>query len=272
MICSPVVEDAAILTNLAKKAKKNGVAVDIVNIGTQENLGILQTFIDAVNNADNSHLVHVEAGVSNVADMVISSPINQVAVVAGGEVNPSAGVGRVDPNMDPELAEAIRQSLEEQKTMLQASNVEVKKEEKKEPAAVEDAFAGLSEEEIMQRAILLSMEGKAEDAKEGQGEVEVPAMQQTMPTGPLGPETAHAMEVKKQEKPVDLEQELLKNQDFVTELIQTLPDMSEAEKMKVLSGLGQKEKEEKKKSEGETKKDAMEDIKPVEKKKEEKKP
>eukprot|EP01022_Parablepharisma_sp_SALTPOND_P014827 TRINITY_DN205_c0_g5_i1.p7 TRINITY_DN205_c0_g5~~TRINITY_DN205_c0_g5_i1.p7 ORF type:complete len:208 (-),score=60.47 TRINITY_DN205_c0_g5_i1:1411-2034(-) len=186
---------------------------------------------------------------------------------------------QIDPNMDPELAEAIRQSLEEQKQTLQAA--EAKKEEKKQVPSQpepepqpEDALAGLSEEEIMQRAIMLSLEGKAEDAKEGQGDAQVPAMEQTMPAGPISVPTGAKMEVKKQpgkeEMPVDLEAELLKNKDFVSELIKGLPEMSEEDKMKVISSLGQKEKKEEKKTEAkkeeESKKESMEDIKEPEKK------
>ncbi len=191
VLYSPVLEDPAILQTLAKKARKNGVAVDVVNVGVRENMDKLQAFIDTVNNADNSHFLHVDVGVPSVADVVVSSPINQIAAPVAGGASSSAGVAAVDPNMDPELADAIRQSLEEQKNMLQARGGEAKTEEKKEPApapgsaapvaapaavpsqpvaaapgaSADDPLAGLSEEEIMQRAIMLSLEGKAEEPR-----------------------------------------------------------------------------------------------------------
>ncbi len=293
ILYSPLAEEAAVLINLAKKAKKNGVAIDVINIGARENLEKLQTFIENVNNADNSHLVHIDIGVASVADVVISSPITQVPGAAGGAEGGAGGagdIGRVDPNMDPELAEAIRQSLEEQKQMLQAA--EAKKEEKKQPVPsattpasipasavpaaaapanapqTEDAFAGLSEEEIMQRAIMLSLEGKVDEAKEGQGDVQIPAVQQLAPMAPVSVSTGEKMEVKKQpEKKVDLEAELLKNKDFVSELIKGLPEMTEEDKQKVISSLGQQEqKKEQKKEEKKTGAEKMEDIKPEQKK------
>ena len=257
-----MIEKEAALVQLAKKAKKNGVAVDIVNIGVKENIPLLQAFIDNVNNADNSHLVPVDLGVHNVADFVISSAINQGAAPVANEVG-NAGVGAVDPSMDPELAEAIRQSLQDQQSMLQSSNAEVKKEEKKEEkkegkkdekkeekkesAPMEDVFENLTEEEIMQRAIALSLEKVPEESKaEAPSAPTIPAAPTPVeaPAKPLQPK-----ETKKEEKMDDIETQLLKSNDFVSELISTLPEMTEQEKMKVLSSLGQGEKKPEEKKE-----------------------
>ena len=292
IIYSPLAEEASVLTNLAKKAKKNGVAVDLINIGARENLEKLQSFIESVNNADNSHLVHIDIGAASVADVVISSPITQGAVPTGEAIGGAAAadMGRIDPNIDPELAEAIRQSLEEQKQMLQPA--EPKAEEKKEaqqqprPEAVQpaqaqsdDAFAGLTEEEIMQRAIMLSLEGKQEEVKE-EPQPEVPApirpfnpdeqtttVTHSIPQPPAPEKMEVPMAPKKEEKKtVDLEAELLKNRDFVNELIKDLPEMTEEDKMKVISSLSQKETKKQENKKDEPKKDSMEDIKPSEKK------
>lgn len=250
------------LTALAKKTKKNGIAVDIVNIGVQANIEKLQAFVDTVNNADNSHMVHIDAGAVSVADMIISSPIN----TAAGDFNAGSGgmggnVDQVDPNMDPELAEAIRQSLEEQKQMLQAS--ESKKEEKKEAKAEEEKEQvvapkeeveeddGLTEEERLQRAIMLSLEGKSDEPNTAQTTGHQTEAVEAKPNEPK------PAEVKKEA--VDLEAELLQNADFVNELIKDIPGMTEDEKNKVISSLdkkqeGKKEEAEKDESEKEKKK------------------
>ncbi|KAI8137341.1 hypothetical protein BJV82DRAFT_635528 [Fennellomyces sp. T-0311] len=120
---SPVEADERTLVRLAKKMKKNNVAVDIVNFGEEaENTAKLDAFINNVNNGDNSHLVTIPPGPHILSDMLISSPI-----ISGEEGAPSGFGGGgdgfdfgVDPNLDPELALALRISLEEEKARQEA--------------------------------------------------------------------------------------------------------------------------------------------------------
>ncbi|KAI9261560.1 hypothetical protein BDA99DRAFT_537947 [Phascolomyces articulosus] len=122
---SPVEADERALVKLAKKMKKNNVAVDIINFGEEaENTAKLEAFINNVNNGDNSHLVSIPPGPHILSDMLISTPI-----IAGEEGAPSgfggSGGGNdfefgVDPNLDPELALALRISLEEEKARQEA--------------------------------------------------------------------------------------------------------------------------------------------------------
>jgi hypothetical protein len=50
--------------------------------------------------------MHIEAGSSSISDQLVGSPI------MGG----NTGMNEfIDPNMDPDIAEAIRMSLEEEK-------------------------------------------------------------------------------------------------------------------------------------------------------------
>ena len=69
------------LVRIAKKLKKNNVAVDVVAFGSEgedANTEKLEAFREAVNSGDNSHLVTVPAG-TVLSDMLFSSPIFQVA-------------------------------------------------------------------------------------------------------------------------------------------------------------------------------------------------
>ena len=69
------------LVRIAKKLKKNNVAVDVVAFGSEgedANAEKLVAFREAVNSGDNSHLVTVPAG-TVLSDMLFSSPIFQVA-------------------------------------------------------------------------------------------------------------------------------------------------------------------------------------------------
>ncbi|KAF9543124.1 hypothetical protein EC957_001269 [Mortierella hygrophila] len=184
---SPVEEDEKTLVKLAKKLKKNNIAVDVINFGEEaENTTKLEAFVAAVNNSDNSNLVTVPPGPHLLSDILVSS-----AIVAGEDGTAPAFVSSgggsyefgVDPNLDPELALALRISLEEERARQEAASGGAPKAEeggaKAESGAaaaaggVEDdllaqALAssqsdgdhdmeGLTEEQEMQRAIQMSM-------------------------------------------------------------------------------------------------------------------
>lgn len=114
---SPLQESEKELEKLAKKMKKNNVAVDVINFGEEAaNTAKLEKFSAAVNNHDNSHLVTVPVGPRLLYEVIATSPI---LMEEGFEVNDALGdffgVGGVDPNMDSDLALALRLSLEEEK-------------------------------------------------------------------------------------------------------------------------------------------------------------
>eukprot|EP00039_Didymoeca_costata_P016326 m.289648 g.289648 ORF g.289648 m.289648 type:complete len:387 (-) comp16376_c3_seq3:1240-2400(-) len=108
---SPIENTEGELKQLGKKFHKDGVAVDVINFGEEEaNQQKLETFIQAVDKGENSHLVTVPSGVRVLSDVLIKS-----AILSSGDNDGVAGGGDdlVDPNIDPELALALRVSLEE---------------------------------------------------------------------------------------------------------------------------------------------------------------
>ncbi|XP_026087934.1 26S proteasome non-ATPase regulatory subunit 4-like isoform X2 [Carassius auratus] len=105
------------LVKLAKRLKKEKVNVDVINFGEEEvNTEKLTAFVNTLNGKEGtgSHLVTVPPGPS-LADALLSSPI---LVGEGGSM---MGLGAsdfefgVDPSADPELALALRVSMEEQR-------------------------------------------------------------------------------------------------------------------------------------------------------------
>lgn len=123
------------LVKLAKKMKKNGVSVDIVALGEMgdETLDKLKAFNEAVNGGDGSHLEIVRPGPNLLSDVVVEGPILKEEGGGGagshstsGPAGQSGGNGEggaggnggfefgVDPSMDPELALALRMSMEEE--------------------------------------------------------------------------------------------------------------------------------------------------------------
>ncbi|KAJ3159006.1 hypothetical protein HDU86_002175 [Geranomyces michiganensis] len=113
---SPLQEEEKALVRLGKKLKKNNVAVDVINFGEEaENTTKLEAFIAAVNSSENSHLVSIPPGPHILSDVLLSSPI--VAGEDGAPPGFASGGGfefGVDPNLDPELALALRISMEEE--------------------------------------------------------------------------------------------------------------------------------------------------------------
>lgn len=120
---SPLSETKEQMVKLAKKLKKNNVAMDIVSFGDCEaNEEKLTAFIATVNNGDSCHLVSVPAG-TILLDQLFSSPIYQSeggGGYGGGAMGGEGAGGEgmefgVDPNMDPELAMVLRISMEEER-------------------------------------------------------------------------------------------------------------------------------------------------------------
>ncbi|KAL8218255.1 hypothetical protein R6Q57_021628 [Mikania cordata] len=129
----PVKYDKKVLEMIGKKLKKNSVALDVVNFGEEdeEKTEKLEALVAAVNNNDSSHIVHVPAGSNALSDVLLSTPIftgdgeggsgfaaAAAAAAAGGVSGFDFGV---DPNLDPELALALRVSMEEERARQEAA-------------------------------------------------------------------------------------------------------------------------------------------------------
>lgn len=136
---SPINELEKELEKLAKKMKKNNIAIDIINFGEESiNTSKLEKFNSIINNHDNSHLVTIPPGPRMLYEVIASSPILMEDGYEAFGVNGDgmhgdgfgSGVGDImDPNMDPDLALALRLSLEEEKLRQEREAAEKAKEE-----------------------------------------------------------------------------------------------------------------------------------------------
>ncbi|KAG0675355.1 hypothetical protein C6P40_001541 [Pichia californica] len=144
---SPVKEDSKELYELAAKLSKNNIALDIINFGEQQtNLSKLEDFIGLFEKSgDNaSHLVTVPQGpyllyeqVDKTAILRDQEQLDNMNDGFGGDFGGMSGsgdggefdFGMDDPNMDPELAMAIRLSLEEENTRKEREAATTVKEE-----------------------------------------------------------------------------------------------------------------------------------------------
>ncbi|XP_030842176.1 26S proteasome non-ATPase regulatory subunit 4 [Strongylocentrotus purpuratus] len=119
---SPVESEEKELVKMAKKLKKEKVSVDLINFGEDSvNTDKLTAFINTINGNEGtgSHLVTIPPG-TMLSDALMNSPII-VGEDGSGAVPglPGASGGDFefgfDPSTDPELAMALRISMEEQR-------------------------------------------------------------------------------------------------------------------------------------------------------------
>jgi 26S proteasome regulatory subunit N10 len=103
------------LETIAKVLKKNNVAIDVVCLGgSDETRSKLRKLVEVADSSANPcHYVEVDANSgAHLADVIVSS-----SILGGGSAGAvgSDEFGGFDPNMDPELAMAIRLSMEEER-------------------------------------------------------------------------------------------------------------------------------------------------------------
>jgi 26S proteasome regulatory subunit N10 len=140
---SPIEESEKDLEKLAKKMKKNNIAIDVINFGEEAvNTAKLEKFNSVINNHDNSHLVTVLPGPRLLYEVIATSPILVEGGYDGGAggdngMDGFAGGDMIDPNMDPDLALALRLSLEEEKLRQEREAAEKAKAESGEGASEE---------------------------------------------------------------------------------------------------------------------------------------
>lgn len=119
---SPVTDSAEDLTKLAKKLRKEKMGVDAILYGEMEDLegneAKLKALIDTLNGPEGTgnHLVVVSGG-SSLQEALGSSPVCRNEDGSGPAIGMGGALGGADfdPNDDPELAMALRVSLEEQR-------------------------------------------------------------------------------------------------------------------------------------------------------------
>jgi 26S proteasome regulatory subunit N10 len=279
---SPLTVEGRALAKAGRQLKKNNVSIDVVCMGElQENEEKLKELVDAANGRSEEgaertcHLLTIPAGVLP-SDVLASSPIVHggsggsafaasaaAASTSGGSGGGGGGgggggdtfgeFGGVDANMDPELAMALRVSMEEERARQErvaaaAAAAEAGGGESKDaemtdapaeaPPAADAAVSaamdmGLSEEEaLLQQALAMSMneneptssETAKEDAKPAAAAMEteddeVAAMQMAL-------QMSMQQESDQSEKTEGEQQQQFQDPQFVNQLLGSLPGVN----------------------------------------------
>jgi 26S proteasome regulatory subunit N10 len=288
------------LAKAGRTLKKNNVAIDVVAMGELEvNEDKLKELVDAANGRTEEgaertcHLVTIPSGVLP-SDVLASSPIvhggsggsafaaSAAAAAAtgdfgggGGGANAFAEYGGVDPNMDPELAMALRVSMEEERARqerLAAQQAEAAQEESKDAEMTDAASAaaaaaapsamdlGLSEEEaLLQQALAMSMNENEPAPAAAQEDAEDSKPAATMETE--DDDEASAMQMALQmslqenageESNAGGEQQQFQDPQFVNQLLGSLPGVNPNDPaiQSALSNVKDGEKKDKDKKDG----------------------
>ncbi|ELT94296.1 hypothetical protein CAPTEDRAFT_179091 [Capitella teleta] len=185
-IGSPVLDDEKEMVKLAKRLKKEKVNVDVINFGEESvNTDKLSSFVNTINGKDgaSSHLLTVAQG-PMLSDALISSPI--VVGEDGTGAVPSGMSGfefGIDPNEDPELALALRVSMEEQRARQEDEARKVAAQSATDAGVVPAESTETDEEVLLKQALEMSMQQDEEQEKkeETSSSVAAPPSSATMP-------------------------------------------------------------------------------------------
>ena len=253
---TPVAADTKQLQKTGRQLKKNNVAIDVVALGEIEfNEAKLQELVDAANGrSDDSertcHLVTVPAGVLP-SDVLASSPVigggvgayAAQAAAAGafgaagdGGMGTFAEFGGVDPNMDPELAMALRVSMEEERGRQEraaaaaaaaaAASGETKEDGDTEMTEAAAEVALSDEDALLQQALAMSMnendptdtdDSKPAAAQDDDVDMDEDAAMQ------MALQMSMAAEANNEEKPAATTDTMVQDPAFVQELLKDMP-------------------------------------------------
>jgi 26S proteasome regulatory subunit N10 len=274
-IGSPVKYDKKVLETIGKKLKKNNVSLDIVDFGESddEKPEKLEALIAAVNGSDGSHIVHAPPGENALSDVLLSTPIftgeeggsGFAASAAAAAATGASGFDfGVDPNVDPELALALRLSMEEERARQEAiakkaaegsssaenkdhasgSNTDAVMAEA-EPPSNDKKEQSKDDDDMLQQALAMSMDG----GSSGYAAVADAAMAEA---SEVDPDLALALQMSVQDANMSNESDISKvfeDRSFVTSILNSLPgvdpnDPSVKDLLASLHGQGEQEKKE----------------------------
>ncbi|XP_020085130.1 26S proteasome non-ATPase regulatory subunit 4 homolog [Ananas comosus] len=273
---SPVKYDKKTLEAIGRKLKKNSVSLDIVDFGESDEgkPEKLDALVSAVNSSDSSHIVHAPPGPNALSDVLISTPIftgdgdggSGFAAAAAAAAAGGFEFG-VDPNVDPELALALRVSMEEERARQEAAAKKAAEEATKQEASssrdatmteverssalpADDKRHQLTDDEaaLLEQALAMSMD----DVKSGSGAISDTAMSDPSVDDQ---DLALALQMSVQDSAKDSSEsemrKVVEDQAFVSSILTSLPgvdpnDPSVKDLLASLQGQSEKKEEEKK--------------------------
>nr|XP_046218516.1 26S proteasome non-ATPase regulatory subunit 4-like isoform X2 [Oncorhynchus gorbuscha] len=220
---SPVEDSDKDLVKMAKRLKKEKVNVDIINFGEEEfNTEKLTAFINTLNGKEGtgSHLVTVPPGPS-LADALLSSPI------LAGEGGSMMGLGAsdfefgVDPSADPELALALRVSMEEQRQRQEEEARQVAVTSAADVTTADSKESEESEEALLKMSVSQPETGGAAVLPDFSNMTEEEQIAYAMRMSLAGEEYGDAMDTETAKEEDDYD--VMQDPEFLQSVLQNLP-------------------------------------------------
>nr|XP_029519656.1 26S proteasome non-ATPase regulatory subunit 4-like isoform X2 [Oncorhynchus nerka] len=220
---SPVEDSDKDLVKMAKRLKKEKVNVDIINFGEEEfNTEKLTAFINTLNGKEGtgSHLVTVPPGPS-LADALLSSPI------LAGEGGSMMGLGAsdfefgVDPSADPELALALRVSMEEQRQRQEEEARQVTVASAADVTTADSKESEESEEALLKMSVSQPETGGAAVLPDFSNMTEEEQIAYAMRMSLAGEEDGDAMDTETAKEEDDYD--VMQDPEFLQSVLQNLP-------------------------------------------------
>lgn len=92
----------------------------MINFANPDNVSKLEALVNACDNSSNSHFLDVPLGISMITDILFTSPIlhgDEAGISASGGAagGQFSEYGGINPDLDPDLAMALKVSMEEAK-------------------------------------------------------------------------------------------------------------------------------------------------------------
>ncbi len=111
----PITETLAQCEDLGKFLRRVNVNIDFINFANPENVPKLQSIVNTINKDREvtCYFMDVPLGMSSITDLLFTSPI-----LGFGDSSAAAGLseyGGVNPDIEPDLAMALKLSMEEAK-------------------------------------------------------------------------------------------------------------------------------------------------------------
>ncbi|TYI43874.1 hypothetical protein ES332_A01G198300v1 [Gossypium tomentosum] len=223
---SPIKYEKKALEMIGKKLKKNSVALDIVNFGEDDNgkPKKLKALLASVNN-DSSHIVHVPLGQNALSDVLMSTPVFSGDRGGSGFAAAAAAVGAsdfefgIDPNIDPELALALRKQEKREEAQAPSDSQNATPTEKVADPMID--YLILDEDDaLLKQALALSMNVPGSDLSVDDAEMSEAANGDQ--------ELAMALKMSMQEGSKDSSvqsavSKVLRDQSFMSSILSSLP-------------------------------------------------
>jgi len=142
-VASPIKHTVKELETLGKNLKKNNVSIDIISIGEcEDNKEKIEKLHEAANSNGTSNILEVPSGMTVLSNAVVSSTImHPDGAPAGAGGDGGFGFGGMEEN-DPELAMALRISMEEERSRQQTVDGGDAGGSSEQPAAAAPPAAG----------------------------------------------------------------------------------------------------------------------------------